>query len=118
MDRRDRNLYSEDLGWVAERLEQDRPAATPLELDRIKLAARSRAAGRAGSRMKGSILKSRLAITAILVTGLVMSSGGATLALSGDSGDGSASVAQYGTTTGTTGGTTTGGTTTGTEAPG
>jgi hypothetical protein len=91
----ERDRIPSDLVWVAERLEQERPEATPLELDQIKLRVKTRAGRSSRSRLKGNPLKSRLAITAILVLGLVFSSGGATLALSGSSGSGSAAGVQY-----------------------
>lgn len=42
-------------------------------------------------------MKSRLALTAILVLGLMMTGTGATIAITGASDDGNAGVAQYGT---------------------
>ncbi len=93
MTKIDRDQTPSDLAWVAERLEQDRPTATPLELDSMKLQARSRAARGARSQAKGSVLKSRVAIAAILMLGLFTGGTGTTLALSGDSG--SAAQVQY-----------------------
>jgi hypothetical protein len=82
-----------DLAWVVELLHEERPLASPLELDRIKLRARSQSLRGGRSRRKGSLLKSRLAITSILVLGLFTSGTGATLALSGASG--SAAKTEY-----------------------
>jgi hypothetical protein len=90
-----------DLLHVAERLRKDRPQPTALELDQIKLRARSQAARRAPSlfsRQKGFLMKSRLALTSVLVIGLLMSMTGAGLAVSGIASSGSAGVAQYKTT--------------------
>ncbi len=78
---------------IAERLRTGRPQATALELDRVKVQVRNRVVR--ASTNKGSFMKSRLAITSMLVVGLLMSMGGAGLAISGGSGSGSASVAQY-----------------------
>ena len=74
-------------------LRENRPEATPLELDRIKQRARARVArpSRRSQRMK-----SRLAILSMLVGGLLMSMTGASLAISGISSSNDASVAQYG----------------------
>ncbi len=82
-----------ELSEIAERLRTGRPQVTALELDRVKTQVRNRAVRT--STNKGSFMKSRLAITAMLVVGLLMSMGGAGLAISGGSGSGSASVAQY-----------------------
>ena len=46
--------------------------------------------------MKGTFMKSSLALTLVLVAGFMLSTTGATLAISGSSGSGSASIAQYG----------------------
>ena len=86
----DRDQTPAELAWVAERLEQERPTASPLELDRMKLQARTRAVRGARSQAKGSVLKSRVAITAILMLGLLTGGTGTTLALTGD-----ASQVQY-----------------------
>ena len=83
-----------DLVWVAERLEQERPMAGPLELDRMKLQARSQARRGARSQAKGNLLKSRVAITAILMLGLVTGGTGTTLALD-SGGQGNAAQVQY-----------------------
>lgn len=80
-----------ELAPVGEQLRAARPSATPLELDRIK---RNVLAGNArGSRKGTPRMKSRMTITSMLVAGLLMSTTGAGLALSGG---GNASVAQYG----------------------
>jgi hypothetical protein len=75
------------------RLRRDRTTATSLELDELKLRAMRQAAGRRGTR--GNLMKSRLALLLVLVAGLMMSTTGATLALSGSSGSGSAGQSQY-----------------------
>ena len=49
-------------------------------------------------------MKSRLALTLVLVLGLMMTGTGATIAISGASDDGSAGVAQYGEENGNEGG--------------
>jgi hypothetical protein len=95
MTRKDRDQTPEDLTWVVQRLEQERPVASPLELDRMKLQARSQARRGGRSQVKGSFLKSRVAIVAILVLGLLSGGTGTTLALSGGSEKGSAAGAQY-----------------------
>lgn len=76
---------------VIRRLEENRPQATPIELDEIKQRVRRRAAD--PSRKGNQSMKSRFAILAMLVTGMLLSTAGAGLALQGDN----ASVSQYGT---------------------
>lgn len=88
----------DELLHVAERLRRDRPQATALELDQMKQRVRTRmsAASAAGARSrKGTPMKSRITMTALLVCGMLMSGTGATLAVSGNSGSGSAAEAQY-----------------------
>jgi hypothetical protein len=78
------------LDDVIQRLEDGRPTATDRELDEIKQRVRRRAAD--PSRRSQS-MKSRLAILTMLVAGMLFSTAGAGLALSG--GGKNASVAQY-----------------------
>jgi len=88
-----------DLQHVVEMLREQRPEASPLELDRIKLRAKARGARTQPSfatRQKGlTMMRSRIAVTSMLTLGVFMSGTGATLAVSGISG--SAASAQYGT---------------------
>jgi hypothetical protein len=100
MDNSNRNRTPAELEQIEARLRADRHAASPLELDRIKLQAihqvqRSRPSLYALK--KGSFMKSRLALTLVLVAGFMLSTTGATLAISGSSSSGSASGTQYGT---------------------
>jgi hypothetical protein len=82
---------------VIQLLEEGRPRATELELDQIKQRARRQAAD--NSRRKQS-MKSRLAIVAMVAFGMLFSTAGAGLAVSGIASDtNNASVAQYGTPT-------------------
>jgi hypothetical protein len=100
MDHQNRDRTPADLVKIAERLREERPVATPLELDRIKLRAR-RQAQRSGpsfyARQKGTLMKSRLALMLMIALGLMMSTTGATLAITGSSGSGSAAKNQYNT---------------------
>jgi hypothetical protein len=73
-------------------LRENRPEATELELDRIKQRVRRRAA-RPSRRSQD--MKSRLAILAMLVLGMVLSTTGAGLAVQGLTSN-DASVQQYG----------------------
>jgi hypothetical protein len=78
-------------------LQESRPEATEMELDKIKQRARRQAADQ--SRRKQS-MKSRLAIVAMVAFGMLFSTAGAGLAVSGiGSSTDNASVAQYGTPT-------------------
>lgn len=99
MDNSKRNRTPAELEEIEGMLRAERHEASPLELDRIKLQAirqveRSRPSLYA--RKKGSFMKSRLALTLVLVAGFMLSTTGATLAISGSSGNGSASSTQYG----------------------
>jgi hypothetical protein len=75
-------------------LREGRPQATEVELDEIKQRVRRRAAAPSGRKQS---MKSRVAILAMLVTGMVFSTAGAGLALSGSHNN--ASIAQYATPT-------------------
>jgi hypothetical protein len=76
-------------------LREGRPQATEMELDQIKQRVRRRVAASSGRKQP---MKSRVAILAMLVTGMLFSTAGAGLALSGSSHH-NASIAQYGTPT-------------------
>lgn len=91
----DPNLPAE-LEEVARGLEADRPVATPGEMDRMYSRTQSKAARRrASTGLKGTLLKSRIALTTMLVLGVLVSGTGGALALSGDAGSGSAARSQY-----------------------
>jgi hypothetical protein len=94
------DLHADDLQGVIDELRAHRPEATALELDGIKQRVRGRVAARPSGRRARSadLMKSRLAILATLVLGMVLSTTGAGLAISGMSGSGDAGVAQYGPT--------------------
>ena len=96
-----------ELGEIARTLHSQRAQASALELDRIKIDARRRAARRARAELnsKGLLMRSRLVVTAFVAGGILMLGGGAALGVSGLSSTRSASIAQYGggtTTTSTT----------------
>jgi hypothetical protein len=93
-----------DLIEMVELLERERPMATPLELDQVKtrIMARRQTPRRYG--LKGSLLKTRLAITMMLALGILTSGTGVGLAVSGGSSSGSAGAAQYPQSTPDTGG--------------
>lgn len=78
---------------VIRRLEDERPQASARELDEIKQRVRRRAAD--PSRKGNQSMKSRFAILAMLVTGMLFSTAGAGLAISGIQDN--ASVSQYAT---------------------
>jgi hypothetical protein len=97
MDRFDnKNPLAEDA--LERRLRSERPELTAMQLDAIKGNVRRRvgAGGLAPATFGRSFMKSRLALTMILVLGLMMSGTGATIAITGASDNGSAGVAQYG----------------------
>jgi len=98
MNHSNRNRTPAELGAIEAALRAERHEASPLELDRIKLQAirqaeRSRTSLYASK--KGTFMKSRLALTVLLVAGFMLSTTGATLAISGSSGSGSAASTQY-----------------------
>lgn len=80
----------EEFDDITRLLREERPQASELELDEIKRRVRQRVA------RKGQPMRSRLAILAMLVTGMLLSGTGAGLAVQGfdQSGD-DASQAQY-----------------------
>jgi hypothetical protein len=93
-----------DLQPVIDMLHAHRPEATALELDAVKQQVRARVANPARRRTRGNkLMKSRLVILTMLVLGMLLSTTGAGLAVSGLSGN-NASVAQYATPTPTGGG--------------
>jgi hypothetical protein len=91
-----RDIPDEFLG-VAEQLESHRPQLSGLDADAIKLRAMANGAKTATSNsMKGTFMRSRLAITSMLAFGVLMTSSGAALGVSALSTTPSASQAQYG----------------------
>lgn len=93
-----RDRIPAELHDIEETLRANRHEASPLELDRIKLQAIRQAERTRPSliaRQKGTLMKSRLALTLLLVAGFMFSTTGATLAISGSSGSGSAATSQY-----------------------
>src|ERR1700750_1551848 len=98
MDHSNRNRTPEELDSIADALQAERHQATPVELDRIKLQAIRQAEQPRPSLYavkKGTFMKSRLALTLLLVAGFMLSTTGATLAISGSCGSGSAASNQY-----------------------
>ena len=89
----------QDLAEVARLLREERPQAGPDVLERARLRARSEAGRRndrqVRTRQKGDFMRSRIAITAVLVLGMLMTATSAGLAVSSIAGDDSAGTAQY-----------------------
>jgi hypothetical protein len=91
--RRKNDAHKDEVEGVAQRLRSERPEASPLELDRIKTSAMSRA--KAGTR-RGRAGARRLA-TASLTVGLLAAGTGGVIAGVATSGiHGNAATAQYG----------------------
>jgi hypothetical protein len=90
-----------DLQPVIDQLRANRPEATALELDAIKQRVRARSSQPARRRTtrRAQLMKSRLVILTMLVLGMLLSTAGAGLALSGLSGHSNASIAVYGAET-------------------
>jgi hypothetical protein len=94
----------QDLQPVIDLLAAHRPEASALELDAVKQQVRARVAAPARRRTRrNQVMKSRLVILTTLVLGILLSTAGAGLAISGLDGD-NASIAQYTTPTPTGGG--------------
>jgi hypothetical protein len=87
--------HDDDLQPVADRLRASRPELTALELDEISQRVRARGAAR--RRPRSAFMKSRLTILAMLVAGMLLSTTGAGLAVSGISSGNDAAQTQYGT---------------------
>src|SRR3954453_16446867 len=97
MSHHDHHLQDAELGPVINRLQSERPTASALELDLIKQRVRERVARNARRPRRNEFMRSPLATLRMLVLGMVLSTGGAGLAVSGfTSGNEVASVAQYG----------------------
>src|SRR5882757_6413996 len=98
MDHSKRNRAPEEFEATEDALRAGRHQVTPLDLDRIKLQAIRQAEQPRPSLYavkKGTLMKSRLALTLLLVAGFMLSTPVATLAISGSSGSGSAATNQY-----------------------
>ena len=87
----------QDLQPVIDQLRANRPEATALELDAIKQRVRARSSQPARRRTtrRAQLMKSRLVVLTMLVLGMLLSTAGAGLAVSGISGEKDASIAQY-----------------------
>jgi hypothetical protein len=86
-----------DLQPLIDRLRANRPTATALELDAIVQRVQARVAKPARRRTRRtSLMKSRIAILSMLVLGMLLSTAGAGLAVSGFSEKGNAAEVQYG----------------------
>jgi hypothetical protein len=89
---RKNDAYKDGLEGVAQRLRDERPQASPLDLDRIKTTAMSRA--KAGTR-RGHVGARRLAVVSLTV-GLLAAGTGSVLAGGTGEKQGNAATAQYG----------------------
>jgi hypothetical protein len=97
MSHHDDHLQDAELGPVIARLEAERPTASDLELGLIKQRVRGRVAPSARRSRRTDFMRSRLAIIAMLVFGMVLSTGGGALAVSGFSNpSGNAALQEYG----------------------
>jgi hypothetical protein len=85
---------SPDLIEIEDLLRAQRPELTPIEADRAMTRIRARVLARRNPR-KGAFMRTRLAITAVLVVGLMTSGTGVGMAVSGIAGGDSAGSAQY-----------------------
>jgi hypothetical protein len=90
---RKHDAHRDELEGVAQRLRSERPQASPLELDRIKTTAMSRA--QAGARRGGASAR-RFAITGLTVGLMAAGTGGVLASVGSDGTHGNAATAQYG----------------------
>jgi hypothetical protein len=96
MSHHDDHLHDAELGSVIDRLQAERPTASDLELGLIRQRVESRVAPSARRSRRTEFMRSRLAIIAMLVFGMVLSTGGGALAVSGfTSQQGNAAQGQY-----------------------
>jgi hypothetical protein len=94
MDSSSHDRFPPELQEIADHLRATRPALTPLEVDDLKLRLKRRA-GWGSATKRGSVMKSRLALTFVLVSGLLLTGGGGAVAVTGIAGDGDSGTAQY-----------------------
>src|SRR6185436_10995385 len=83
MSHHDDHLHDAELGPVIARLQAERPTASDLELGLIRQRVQGRVAPSARRSRRTEFMRSRLAIIAMLVFGMVLSTGGGALAVSG-----------------------------------
>jgi hypothetical protein len=97
MSNHDDHLHDAEFGPVIARLQAERPTASDLELGLIRQRVRDRVAPSARRSRRTEFMRSRLAIIAMLVFGMVLSTGGGALAVSGfTSQQDNAAQGQYG----------------------
>src|SRR5215213_3920792 len=97
MSHHDDHLHDAELGPVIARLQAERPTASDLELGLIRQRVQGRVAPSARRSRRTEFMRSRLAIIAMLVFGMVLSTGGGALAVSGfASQQDNAAAGQYG----------------------
>jgi hypothetical protein len=83
-----------ELEGIGARLLSERPELSALELDALQQRVRARAAR--ATKESGGLMKSRIAILVMVVAGMLFSTAGAGLAVTGLAANDQASVAQYG----------------------
>lgn len=95
MDGFDRETNDASLFETEAYLREQVPRATGLELDRVWHRATNAGASRGRSTKRSGFMRSRIAVTFMLVLGFLISGSGAAVAVSGISGAGSAGEQQY-----------------------
>jgi LPXTG-motif cell wall-anchored protein len=96
MSRSGDNHLPAELEAVAHRMRAEAPEVTPLELDALRRRIHARTVRAATTPRREQSMKSRMAIVAMLVSGLVMSTAGTGLAVTGLTDTDSAAEGQYG----------------------
>jgi hypothetical protein len=92
---RKHDAHKDELEGVAQRLRSERPVASPLELDRIKTTAMSRAKAATGSGRAGA---RRFAVAGLTVGLMAAGTGGVIAGVGSGHSAGNAAIAQYGNT--------------------
>lgn len=85
-----------DMREIARRLDAERPELTEMRLDELKLGILRRAGRRSSLTPRGSFMRSRAAVTLVLVLGMMFTGAGGTVAVTGLAGAGDSGTAQYG----------------------
>ena len=85
-----------EMREIARRLDAERPELTEMRLDELKLGILRRTGRRSSLTPRGSFMRSRAAVTLVLVLGMMFTGAGGTVAVTGLAGAGDSGTAQYG----------------------
>jgi hypothetical protein len=85
-----------EMRELARQLDAERPELTEMRLDELKLGILRRTGRRSSLTPRGSFMRSRAAVTLVLVLGMMFTGAGGTVAVTGLAGAGDSGTAQYG----------------------